>query len=123
MLRPVHFGSWHPITEASAQAPDQTGVLQARAEGVMDYETGRSAMVMYACSPPGETLRAFLSVGGRGGRQLRRAVAAGARWIRFAEAPEPEAELDRLLKGFVERFGSPPISNGPSARRARADED
>ena len=34
--------------------------------------------------------------------------------IRFAEAPEPGDELDRLLKGFVERFGSPPINNaGP----------
>ena len=123
MLPPVHFGSWHPIAEANTQAPDSSGVLQARAEGVMDYETGRSAMVMYACSPPGETLRGFLD--GRGGRQLRRAVAAGARWIRFAEATQPEAELDRLLRGFVERFGSPPISNasGTAARRARADED
>ena len=97
-------------------------MLQVRAEGVMDYETGRSAMVLYACSPPGETLRGF--VDGRGGRQLRRAVAAGARWIRFAEVPEPEAELDRLLRGFVERFGSPPISNVASAaRRGRPDED
>jgi hypothetical protein len=87
----------------------------------MDYETGRSAMVLYACSPPGETLRAFLT--GRGARELRRAVAAGARWIRFAEVPEPETELDRLLKGFVERFGSPPISNAGIARRVRADED
>ena len=123
MLPPVHFGSWHPIAEASAQAPESSGVLQVRAEGVMDYETGRSAMVMYACSPPGETLRGF--VDGRGGRQLRRAVAAGARWIRFAEASQPEAELDRLLRGFVERFGSPPISNasGSAARRARADEE
>ena len=89
----------------------------------MDYETGRSAMVFYACSPPGETLRGF--VGGRGARQLRRAVAAGARWIRFAEVPDPSDELDRLLKGFVERFGSPPINNtgvGPG-RRGRGDEE
>jgi hypothetical protein len=90
----------------------------------MDYETGRSAMVYYACSPPGETLRGF--VGGRGARQLRRAVAAGARWIRFAEVPDPTDELDRLLRGFIERFGSPPISNAGTAgngRRGRADGD
>ena len=64
-------------------------------------------------------------MGGRGARQLRRAVAAGARWIRFAEVPEPGDELDRLLKGFVERFGSPPINNaGPGAAgRRRADEE
>jgi hypothetical protein len=98
-------------------------VLQARAEGVMDYETGRSAMVFYACSAPGETLRGF--VGGRGARQLRRAMASGARWIRFAEAPEPTDELDRLLKGFVERFGSPPINNAGvvPGRRGRGDEE
>jgi hypothetical protein len=88
----------------------------------MDYEMGRSAMVFYACSPPGETLRGF--VGGRGARQLRRAVAAGARWIRFAEVPAPDHELDRLLKGFVERFGSPPINNaGLSPGRRRGDEE
>jgi hypothetical protein len=104
-------------------APEQSGVLQARAEGVMDYETGRSAMILYACSAPGETLRGF--VGGRGARQLQRAVAAGARWIRFAEAPEPSDELDRLLRGFVDRFGSPPIGNnaGTASRRARPDEE
>jgi len=49
-------------------------------------------------------------------------VAAGARWIRFAEAPDPAVELDRLLKGFVERFGSLPISNAGSARRGAGDE-
>ena len=86
----------------------------------MDYETGRSAMVLYACSPPGETLRAFLS--GRGARELRRAVAAGARWIRFAEVPDPEMELEQLLKGFTERFGSPPISNVGAARRLRPED-
>jgi len=84
----------------------------------MDYETGRSAMIFYACSPPGETLRGF--VGGRGARQLRRAVAAGARWIRFAEVAEPSDELERLLRGFVERFGSPPISNAGGGSTAAA---
>ena len=119
----MHFGAWHPISNAGTAAPEGAGVLQARAEGVMDYETGRSAMVLYACTPPGETLRGF--VGGRGARQLRRAVAAGARWIRFAEVQAPSDELDRLLKGFVERFGSLPINNvGASVnRRGRDDEE
>jgi hypothetical protein len=118
MLRPVHFGAWHPILEASAVAPDASGVLQTRAEGIMDYRAGRSAMVMYAASAgPGETLRTFVS--GRGAREIQRAVAAGARWIRFAETQEGPAELDRLLKSFVERFGSLPIGNtGTAARRA-----
>ena len=105
----VHFGAWHPITEASATAPEAAGVLQARAEGAMDYVAGRSAMVMYASSGPQETLRAYVS--GGGARRLARAVSAGARWIRFAEAADPADELDRLLRLFVERFGSPPIGN------------
>jgi hypothetical protein len=111
----VHFGAWHPISEASTTAPEASGVLQTRAEGAMDYRAGRSAMVMYACAPAGETLRAFVS--GRGARELQRAVAAGARWIRFAEAPDAAAELDRLLKSFHERFGSLPIANASSARK------
>jgi len=87
----------------------------------MDYRAGRSAMVLYACTTPDETLRRFVS--GRGARDLARAVAAGARWIRFAEADDPATELDRLLKGFVERFGSLPISNAGSGRRAAEDDD
>jgi hypothetical protein len=82
----------------------------------MDYRAGRSAMVFYACTDPTETLRRFVI--GRGARQIERAVSAGARWIRFAEAAHPQDELDRLLKGFVERFGSLPISNAGTSRRA-----
>jgi hypothetical protein len=117
----VHFGAWHKISDARTAAPDAAGVLQTRAEGVMDYRAGRSAMVLYACSEPDETLRHF--VAGRGARQIERAVNAGARWIRFAEAASPQSELDRLLKGFVERFGSLPISNAGTSRRAGASVD
>jgi hypothetical protein len=111
----VHFGVWHPISEAGTAAPETAGVLQTRAEGVMDYRSGRSAMVLYACCSADETLRGF--VAGRGARELDRAISAGARWIRFAPTPEPRRELDRLLEGFVERFGSPPISNSGTAKR------
>jgi hypothetical protein len=121
MLRPVHFGVWHPISEASTAAPDAAGVLQTRAEGAMDYRAGRSAMVMYACAGEGETLRRY--VAGRGARDLQRAVAAGARWIRFAEAANAAAELERLLKTFNERFGSLPIANAGAARRLVTDPD
>jgi hypothetical protein len=115
---PVHFGVWHPISEASAVAPEASGVLQTRAEGVMDYRSGRSAMVLYACTEAGETLRGFVS--GRGARDLERSVSAGARWIRFAQTATPRVELDRLLEGFVSRFGSPPINNAGAGRRTAA---
>jgi hypothetical protein len=117
----VHFGAWHPISDAQAVAPDTGGVMQMRAEGVMDYRAGRSAMVMYAAAGPDETLRRFVT--GRGARDVQRAVAAGARWIRFAEAVDAAAQLDRLLKTFVERFGSLPIANAGSARKAVEDRE
>jgi len=119
----VHFGVWHPISQAGTAAPEEAGVLQTRAEGVLDYRSGRSAMILYACSADDETLRGF--VAGRGARELDRAISAGARWIRFAPTANPRRELDRLLEGFVERFGSPPISNSAAGRRAaaKADED
>ena len=87
----------------------------------MDYRTGRSAMVMYACVAPDETLRRYVT--GRGARDLQRAVAAGARWIRFAESANAAAELDRLLKTFTERFGSLPIANAGTARRAAGERE
>ena len=99
----VRFGKWHPITEAETTALEEPGVLQTRAEGAMDYRSGCSAMVLYACSEASETLRVF--VAGRGARDLDRAISAGARWIRFAPTTNPRAELERLLEGFVERFG------------------
>jgi len=95
--------------------------LQTRAEGVMDYRSGRSAMILYACSAADETLRGF--VAGRGARELDRAISAGARWIRFAEANDPKPEMDRLLRGFVERFGSLPISNAGGSRKVAADQE
>ena len=105
----MHFGPWYPISEAGLSAPETSGVLQTRAEKVMDYESGISAMGFYACTQPGETLRGF--VNGRGNSQLQRAEAAGASLIRYAEVAEPSRELNRLLKRFSERFGSLPISN------------
>ena len=68
----MHFGAWHPISNAGSAAPEGSGVLQARAEGVMDYETGRSAMVLYACSAPGETLRGFVGMSHKGGSDQAR---------------------------------------------------
>jgi len=114
----VRFGKWHPITEAETTALEEPGVLQTRAEGAMDYRSGCSAMVLYACSDASETLRVY--VAGRGARDLDRAISAGARWIRFAPTPDPRRELDRLLESFVERFGSPPISNGAAQRQVQS---
>jgi hypothetical protein len=106
----VRFGPWQPIVEAPERAPAQPGVLQARGDNVWELPRGKSAMVLYASSSGDETLRAF--VAGRGAPLLAAAAGLGARWVRFAEATAPEAQLARLLRGFEERFGAPPPGNG-----------
>jgi hypothetical protein len=107
---PVRFGEWHPIESAAAEAPDGPGVLQIRADDLLEYPRGKSAMVLYAHSASEGSLRGYLS--GNGQSDLGRATRAGARWIRFAETSEPEDDFERLLDHFVERFGAPPLGNG-----------
>ena len=46
------FWSLAQDSDARTAAPEVAGVLQTRAEGAMDYRSGRSAMVLYACSIP-----------------------------------------------------------------------
>ena len=66
-------------------------------------------MVLYAHSPVDETLRAY--VVGLGAAELGRAVAAGARWIRFGVTAAPERDFDRLMLRFAGRFGARPLAN------------
>lgn len=113
----VRFGPWHPIDGAGAAAPEAPGLLQARADGLVTYPKGRSAMVLYAHSPERESLRAFVSSPG-GIAGLARAAAARAAFVRYAEAANPRAAFERLLETFVERFGAPPLANAPRASAA-----
>ena len=105
----MRFGAWLPIDDAVATAPEGPGVLQTRADDLLAYPQGRSAMVFYAHCPSGGSLRGFIT--GIGAIDLRRATEAGARWIRFAETSQPETDFERLLDHFVERFGAPPVAN------------
>jgi hypothetical protein len=92
-------------------------VFQTRADDVLAYPQGQSAMVLYAHCPSDGSLRGFIS--GIGATDLARATEAGAKWIRYAETSEPETDFERLLDHFVERFGAPPVANGvPSAGAA-----
>lgn len=106
---PVNFGTWHELFEAPRAAPAAPGVLQARAERPLPYPTGKSAMVLYGASAGDEDLRGYVT--GRGASALRRAGAAGARFVRFGVTPHPGAQLARLLDQFTARFGAPPLAN------------
>jgi hypothetical protein len=105
----MRFGEWVPIDSAAVSAPEGAGVLQTRADGLVAYPQGRSAMIYYAHCPSGSSLRGFIT--GIGAGDLVRATEAGARWIRFAETSEPETDFERLLDHFVDRFGAPPVAN------------
>jgi hypothetical protein len=106
----VRFGPWHPLERATETAPAQPGVLQARAEALLPFPRGKSAMVLYASSAAGEPLAAF--VAGRGAALIAAAGTVGACWVRYGEDPEPEVACARLLRQFLERFGALPPANG-----------
>jgi hypothetical protein len=106
---PVNFGSWHELVDAPRVAPEETGVLQARAHAPLAFPSGKSAMVLYASSGPTETLRGYVSA--TGAPRLARAAAAGADLIRFGVTPRPDAEVERLLRQFSARFGALPPAN------------
>ena len=95
-----------------ASIPEQPGVLQVRAPELLAYPRGKSAMVLYAATPAGTTLRAFVATGA-GGR-LERARAAGGALVRFATAADPGLALELLVRRFVERFGAPPVADAPA---------
>lgn len=101
----MRFGRWHRLDEAAAAAPPGPGVYQVRvASGLLDYPTGKSAMIRYGAAPD---LRAAAS-------ELARAH-PGRDWLcRFSEemsareAADPDAIVAELVAAFRRRFGAPP---------------
>jgi hypothetical protein len=108
----VRFGPWVPIEQAPAAALPASGLLQARSDELLELPLGKSAMVLYAGSAGGgESLQAFVRADGA--PLLAAAAQLGARWVRFAETSDPQAQLARLLRLFEERFGALPRANRP----------
>lgn len=95
------FGRWQKL--AAATVPRRRGVLQARlAAGLVDYPTGKSAMVYYDADE--DLSRVLERLGAR--------VPPGADvLVRFAECADPANELSRKLDEFTRRFGAPPEWN------------
>jgi hypothetical protein len=95
------FGRWQKL--AAATVPRRRGVLQARlAHEILDYPSGKSAMVYYDAD---EDLSAALA-------RLGAVVPPGADvLVRFAECADPAAELARKRDEFTRRFGAPPAWN------------
>jgi hypothetical protein len=99
----VRFGPWYPLAEAGDLAPAEAGVLQLRlARGLLDYPTGKSAMVAYRHARDVRAVARALA-GAYGGDLLCRHL------IEFPEATDLAAFCAKLREDFVRRFGRPPI--------------
>jgi len=100
----MRFCPWYPLADAAAHAPAAEGVLQVRvADGLVDYPTGKSAMVHYAHALD---VRAAAA-------EVARGHAAAALLCRHLEI-EPGEAVDlaafhaKVREEFVRRFGAPP---------------
>jgi hypothetical protein len=100
----MRFCPWYPLAEARSRAPAGEGVVQVRlAEGLLDYPTGKSAMVHYEHAMD---LSAAVT-------RLVEAHAGEALVCRHLEI-EPGDAVDlaafhaKVREEFVRRFGSAP---------------
>jgi hypothetical protein len=97
------FCRWYPLSEAESHAPARPGVFQIRvAAGLLDYPTGKSAMVHYQSAP--DMRAAATAFAARHPR---------APWLcRHLEEPIDAAGADtlheRLEREFSQRFGTAP---------------
>ena len=101
----IRFGEWVPLDAAAARAPRGAGVYQVKvAAGLIDYPTGRSAMIWYGAAEDVAGAVAALA-----------AAHPGQPWLcRFAEgleargAPDVDGMLQELMTRFRRRFGASP---------------
>lgn len=107
------FGAWYALADATSQLGDaigQPGVFQVRrAEGLIDYPLGKSAMTYY-----GVALDVAAAVAAYDRALADDGRARAARWCRHQLATpagglaEATALHQRLLSQFIQRFGAPP---------------
>jgi hypothetical protein len=100
----VRFCPWYPLADAAAHAPAAEGVLQIRqAEGLLDYPTGKSAMVHYEHASDVRAAAARLAV-----EHSDRALLCRHLEIEPGVAVDLAAFYAKVREEFVRRFGSPP---------------
>ena len=99
----MRFGPWYPLARAGDLAPPEEGVLQLRlVSGLIDYPTGKSAMVAYRHAP--DVRAAALALAGACGGDL-----VCRHLIEFPPATDLAAFCAKLRGEFVRRFGRAPI--------------
>ncbi len=101
----MRFCTWRPLAEAAADAPAAPGVYQVRVgSGLIDYPTGKSAMVHYGAADD-----VAAAIADYAARHPDRP------WLcRHAAQTEPDRHLARLLARFEQQFGlvpTPPLAS------------
>lgn len=108
------FSSWYALTEESleANAPDEPAAIQVRRTGgLVDYPSGKSAMVFYGLADDVAARLAELfddelaAPGTRGFGSLQ---------FRYYIGDDPRGYIEKVLHRFVQRFGRPPLFNTPA---------
>ena len=110
----MRFCPWYPLADAAAHAPAGEGVLQLRIPtGLLDYPTGKSAMVHYEHASDVRAAATVLAVRHAGEALLCRHLE-----IEPGESVDLAAFHAKVREEFVRRFGcepsfSPCISSSP----------
>lgn len=100
----MRFCPWYPLASAGEHAPDAEGVLQLRvAEGLLEYPTGKSAMVHYEHAANVRARATVLATEHVGEALLCRHLE-----IEGAERVDLAAFHAKVREEFVRRFGSAP---------------
>ena len=98
----MRFCPWYPLCDAAAHVPAGEGVLQVRLEhGLLDYPTGKSAMVWYAHSCDLRAAAQALATAHPRGYLCRHLEEAGA-------GVDLAAFHAKVREEFVRRFGAEP---------------
>jgi hypothetical protein len=99
----VKFGPWYPLDRAGDLAPAGENVLQLRLDhGLLDYPTGKSAMVHYEHATDARAAALALA-SAHGGEAL-----VCRHLIEIDEPIDLAAFCAKLRGEFERRFGSPP---------------
>jgi hypothetical protein len=104
----VRFCPWYPLASGGDHAPAEPGVLQLRlANGLLDYPSGKSAMVWYGVSPDvratAQELARTHAGSPLGPLVCRHLIEVQERETDFA------AFCAKLRDEFVRRFGTVPV--------------
>ena len=114
----MRFGPWYALHEATAHAPAEAGTFQLRrAEGLVDYPRGRSAMLRYGaaadvCARLTDIAAAYTA------RLGDDELVVWARHLTEVADPgafDHVAYVGELLGEFVRRFGAPPADQPSSS--------